>query len=164
MFSIKAGNCTLYGYRKKVYASIGPNWGVAVLTFLVICASWWYVLAQMANTPRPLLAFSVLVHSTLTLCFLHGAVVDPGTLLRDQLPDGSKCSVCNLRQLMSTEHCNDCQICTRNYDHHCAFFGKCIGRNNIRSFQIFLACLMLQFIVLFGTAIVYMKKSKSLEA
>mmetsp|Transcript_129 Transcript_129/g.164 ORF Transcript_129/g.164 Transcript_129/m.164 type:complete len:170 (+) Transcript_129:490-999(+) len=164
MFKLTAGNCTLIGYRKRVIASIGPQWWCAILTFGIICASWWYILSQLADTSNTVLSASILIQTTLTLCFLHAAIVDPGTLLRDQLPDGPKCSVCNLRQMGSTEHCNDCQVCTRHYDHHCVFFGKCIGRNNIRTFNIFLACLFLQFVLLFATALITMKKRPKVEA
>lgn len=31
-------------------------------------------------------------------------------------------------------HCDDCQICILNYDHHCIVLGNCIGKNNIYTF------------------------------
>ena len=36
------------------------------------------------------------------------------------------------------QHCNICNICIRDYDHHCVFVGKCIGRGNMGQFKDFL--------------------------
>ena len=27
-------------------------------------------------------------------------------------------------------HCKDCDVCIRGFDHHCIFYGKCIGQGN----------------------------------
>ena len=35
------------------------------------------------------------------------------------------------------EHCLDCDICVEGYDHHCPWTSKCIGKNNINSFYVF---------------------------
>ena len=32
------------------------------------------------------------------------------------------------------EHCEDCGVCFENMDHHCVWMGKCIAKNNTRSF------------------------------
>ena len=45
------------------------------------------------------------------------------------------CIKCDHLILVSdTEHCMDCDICVTGYDHHCAFFGKCIGKGNLCCF------------------------------
>ena len=31
-------------------------------------------------------------------------------------------------------HCEDCEVCIEDYDHHCVFFSKCIGGGNINFF------------------------------
>ena len=36
------------------------------------------------------------------------------------------------------EHCIDCDICIMGNDHHCQWCSKCIGKNNIFIFNIFL--------------------------
>ena len=37
-----------------------------------------------------------------------------------------------------TEHCVDCDICVMGNDHHCQWTSKCIGKNNLILFKIFL--------------------------
>ena len=36
-----------------------------------------------------------------------------------------------------TEHCVDCDICVMGNDHHCQWTSKCIGKNNLIIFKIF---------------------------
>ena len=31
-------------------------------------------------------------------------------------------------------HCEDCQVCTSENDHHCIFYSKCIAKGNTFSF------------------------------
>ena len=31
-------------------------------------------------------------------------------------------------------HCEECEVCIEDYDHHCVFFSKCIGGGNIYFF------------------------------
>lgn len=49
------------------------------------------------------------------------------------------CHICNilLPPNLNIEHCEDCNICIINYDHHCVWTGKCIAKNNIFTFYIF---------------------------
>ena len=46
------------------------------------------------------------------------------------------CELCNIivNHNENIEHCEDCQICVENYDHHCFWTGKCITKRNIWAF------------------------------
>ena len=48
----------------------------------------------------------------------------------------SKCKIYTLRR-DNVEHCDLCNICILNYDHHCYFSGKCVGRYNLVPFYIY---------------------------
>jgi hypothetical protein len=50
------------------------------------------------------------------------------------------CEICNVivRKDEKVEHCEECNICIQNYQHHCGWIGKCIGRNNCCDFYLFL--------------------------
>ncbi len=45
------------------------------------------------------------------------------------------------------EHCEDCDVCISDYDHHCVFFSKCIGGGNIKAFYGSIGCLILNFVL-----------------
>jgi len=48
------------------------------------------------------------------------------------------CTACNLEQPLRTKHCEDCQKCIAQYDHHCPWVGTCIGEKNHLQFWWFL--------------------------
>ena len=49
------------------------------------------------------------------------------------------CDMCNIiiDAKDGVEHCDECDICINQYDHHCYWTGKCIGKNNIIAFYLF---------------------------
>lgn len=40
-----------------------------------------------------------------------------------------------------TEHCESCDVCVEGNDHHCPWTSKCIGKNNLRLFHLFVVML-----------------------
>jgi len=50
------------------------------------------------------------------------------------------CRKCNILidKSLKIIHCDICNLCCEYYDHHCPWVGKCIGKNNIFSFKIFI--------------------------
>ncbi len=43
-----------------------------------------------------------------------------------------RCKKCNILifKKMNVCHCNTCNICVMDHDHHCPWTGKCIGKYN----------------------------------
>ena len=58
------------------------------------------------------------------------------------------CEICNIIVDSSDDvrHCNECNICVKNWDHHCYWTGKCIAKNNYYSFQIFTFTILLYYL------------------
>ena len=71
-----------------------------------------------------------------------------------------KCSNCNIiiPKSFRVVHCQKCQVCIINQDHHCPWTGKCIGKNNKKPFVLF-GCFLFGFIisllVSFVTCLIY---------
>ena len=57
------------------------------------------------------------------------------------------CVPCRILRPSRTLHCYSCDICIYEYDHHCAWVGKCIGRDNLSQFK----CFLLSVVQLFCT-------------
>ena len=74
------------------------------------------------------------------------------------------CKQCKLVMDLNkgTEHCIDCNICVMGNDHHCQWTSKCVGKNNLMFFNIFLILLKTHFIYLFFSFLVicYIKFTK----
>mmetsp|Transcript_7218 Transcript_7218/g.13264 ORF Transcript_7218/g.13264 Transcript_7218/m.13264 type:complete len:138 (-) Transcript_7218:2076-2489(-) len=89
------------------------------------------------------------------------ALKDPGVEFRkteiemtEQEPTERFCIICEQVQASGTEHCSDCDLCIRGYDHHCPWTGKCIGEGNIYSFHIFVGSLLVSLIMIILTTAV----------
>ncbi|ADM12073.1 DHHC-type zinc finger domain-containing protein [Encephalitozoon intestinalis ATCC 50506] len=63
------------------------------------------------------------------------------------------CLECNLFRIGGMSHCRECNRCILDMDHHCLWFGNCIGRNNIRHFHIYLYTLVA--VILVNAALLY---------
>eukprot|EP00830_Metopus_es_P006797 TRINITY_DN1643_c0_g1_i1.p2 TRINITY_DN1643_c0_g1~~TRINITY_DN1643_c0_g1_i1.p2 ORF type:complete len:242 (-),score=32.21 TRINITY_DN1643_c0_g1_i1:28-753(-) len=75
------------------------------------------------------------------------------------------CPKCKLVALYDTEtkHCNDCGICVEYYDHHCPWTGKCIGKNNVVSFRIFITLTAFLLIYIFVVTTSCLTELKRIE-
>ena len=64
-----------------------------------------------------------------------------------------KCKKCNIivPKSFKISHCYYCDICTKEKDHHCPWTGKCIAKNNLKIFYIFITSLFLFIINIFVT-------------
>ena len=72
----------------------------------------------------------------------------------------SKCKKCNIivPNEKNTAHCTYCNICIFNYDHHCQWIGKCIGKNNTISFIFFCMSLLGYILMLFLCLFLFLYK------
>lgn len=64
-----------------------------------------------------------------------------------------QCSVCNCIFYKNNDyitfHCKECNICVENFDHHCTFASKCIGKNNLILFKLWLFSIPCYIIIIF---------------
>mmetsp|Transcript_1454 Transcript_1454/g.1996 ORF Transcript_1454/g.1996 Transcript_1454/m.1996 type:complete len:131 (+) Transcript_1454:664-1056(+) len=56
------------------------------------------------------------------------------------------CQFCKLEVDSEAYHCEDCEVCIEDYDHHCVFFSKCIGGGNILCFWASIGGVLFNFI------------------
>ena len=112
------------------------------------------------------------------ISYLITSLINPGIPNRDHyskyfiknnpdLPSSSvvKCSICNIvvPKHFRISHCNRCQVCVKNYDHHCPWTGKCIGERNLTPFYVFLFFLLGYMFMSFITFITYIINWQEME-
>ena len=78
----------------------------------------------------------------------------------------TKCKVCNIRvpKDLNICHCVDCDICIINYDHHCQWTGKCIGKGNSIFFHIFIISLFCYIIISFFNIFLFLNQQLKLNS
>lgn len=85
--------------------------------FYVLIVSLSYELIMVRNTDG-----SYPHHLMMVLLFLH-----------------RYCYTCESHTPPRCSHCYDCKVCVLRRDHHCVFFGQCVG---FRNYRYFLSCLL----------------------
>lgn len=71
--------------------------------------------------------------------YIHLEQVNPYFItVKEAEGDYRYCFACHLYKPDLAYHCRICQQCVYNFDHHCPYVNKCIGRNNYRPFITFL--------------------------
>ena len=148
---VTGGNTYCFYIHGEIYMTIGPDWGFNLCISLIILGALLFFFLIMAPQVEPgmqFLGFSIFALALLS--YLFTALKNPGIIRNDweiEMEEGSAekniCNLCSVIQEEGSEHCSDCQVCVRGYDHHCPLSGKCIGSGNIIPFYLFLVSVFL---------------------
>ena len=65
------------------------------------------------------------------------------------------CEKCDIELTKDMEHCDDCQVCVHDFDHHCIFYSKCIAKGNVCTFYAAFIGLMVNFFIIMGTLMIF---------
>ena len=153
----------------------GPN-TCAWLTMLAPMALFLYTWGEQVAHRLPFLLAAVLACFTSSIVsLLLVTFTDPGILPRNPDPDSIKqqppiyrnrvdedgtvctdtwCSTCLIYRPPRASHCQDCDNCVRDFDHHCPFTRNCIGARNYAFFILFLISISLSLGALLFSCVV----------
>jgi hypothetical protein len=67
-----------------------------------------------------------------------------------------KCMICKIVQKPGVRHCSECDVCVKDFDHHCPWTSKCIGGENKMRFYAFLGCVPIYFIYIMAALSILM--------
>lgn len=126
---------------------LGPHWCMLYCTYLVVIGVsviiYGLVLTSRQDIER-IIGLTLTILCILALTVL--AVKDPGVVPNSSEPVGELstfCEKCDSYRPHGAIHCNDCQVCIEEYDHHCPWSSKCIGKKNVLWFHVFLSILFI---------------------
>ncbi|CAK58451.1 unnamed protein product (macronuclear) [Paramecium tetraurelia] len=144
--SICWGRCHPMMFRKGSPAVvIGPHWPLFICAFLsFFIMGGLFIFLRIDEDP--LIFYTTLIISiNQCISYLIVALINPGVANIERSKNmvnyfvmGRYCKVCKLIQSKETQHCQDCDICIQEFDHHCPWTGKCIGKGNIKQFYYFI--------------------------
>ncbi|KAL4159390.1 hypothetical protein PRNP1_005150 [Phytophthora ramorum] len=129
---------------------VGPHWHLLLATWSTLCflAGVVNVLTfEKAGVVE--LGTGVLFSSLCLTCYALVGCSDPGIVRRIDLPPDDSftyCDHCDSYRPEGALHCMDCRVCIEEYDHHCPWTGKCVGKGNVRYFYAWLLFLVLAFV------------------
>ena len=106
-----------------------------------------------------ILIIGIIIYISFILFHLTTSLINPGLPTKELFLENFKmaksglenyviCKKCKVIMDLDkgTEHCVDCDICIMGNDHHCQWTSKCIGKNNLLLFKIFLKLLFINIL------------------
>ncbi|CAD8047963.1 unnamed protein product [Paramecium primaurelia] len=146
--SVCWGRCYPMMFRKGNPAVvIGPHWPLFICAFLLFLLIGCLFIFLRLNDDPLIFYTTLFVGINQCVSYLIVSLINPGiaNIERIDIEKNQQtnqktwyCKVCKLIQLKETQHCLDCDICIQEYDHHCPWTGKCIGKGNIKQFYYFI--------------------------
>lgn len=64
------------------------------------------------------------------------------------------CPKCAAKTVLGMKHCNICNTCIDQHDHHCYWINKCVGKGNIKQFRVFLVSTIILILYCFITSLI----------
>ena len=145
---------------------IGPNWRLYICFSLSSSLLYFFIFVTFWNfiniTPK---IIGITIYSIFFLSYTYTFLINPGYPKNDinfktpkQRNKYLYCKSCKIwvSKEKNVSHCVVCDICIEEYDHHCIWTSKCIGKNNINSFNIFVIFTFIS--IIYSMVILYLAK------
>ena len=168
---IKIGKLiTFYFDKKNNYIpkfSIGPHWYLTLLLLLIILSLamllYYSIFKRLSIAKKIIFVLFVL---SVYFFALKTALVNPKIVMNKKktATEYGYCSFCKCyyNPYEKVEHCDDCRVCFEKMDHHCIWMGKCVAKNNTRSFYGMLIDIGIFYAYIIYCTIVMAKNKKKL--
>ena len=171
---LKLGNTyTFFGDKDgSPYIVIGPHWFMYAWFCSIMSAIYLFFFIHYWNHMNFLFKLTGLIaYLTYFISYTFIFVSNPGIPKYDENAILGKprekytfCRRCGIWRNMDKNayHCFDCDICIEGYDHHCPWTGKCVAKNNVNGFYVFLVSILGAF-CFFITALTHAQHNIYLE-
>ena len=167
----KIGNTYAFGINKNnnpIFV-IGPHWYLFVLmNGIIIMLSTFIHKTIMQKYSNNLTFIGYIFIVCIIIAFYYTTfLINPGLILKKQRDELNQnyCSNCRIYYNSNSKvsHCRFCNVCIEGFDHHCVWVGKCIGKNNLKTFYGLLFSVLFFYVyIIVAFSIIYFSKEKEL--
>ena len=118
----------------------------------IICFFYFFLLWNILKVN--VRKIGIYIYLLFTIIYSILFLINPGTPdkshflennINESLAESRICNICKIviKPNENIHHCDECNICIIDYDHHCPWTSKCIGKYNYYLFMAFLTLLSL---------------------
>ena len=144
----RVGNTILFFFAsyKHPIITIGPHFYLyflfTIVSYIALICPIYYFGNFLLQQYITLSIFSFLIFRISYICTVLLNPGIPDEVNVNEITSDIEHTYCNkclkwYYKHKGTVHCNLCGICIEEYDHHCPYVGKCIGKGNIAYFKVF---------------------------
>ena len=142
-FCYKKGNTyiiTVDKYNNPIL-TIGPERIFFVIFILFITGLFLFLFIYYYKyTPLYLFILGIIIYLIFIIVYTKMFISNPGFAKNIKIEKGKDnylyCRFCDIHVEKNTKtvHCSKCGLCVEEFNHHCGWIGKCIGKNNLYEF------------------------------
>ena len=164
----KIGRLITFNFDKKnkffPKMSIGPHWFMTLFLNLLIISLGTILYIFIIKEIYLWLSYGFFFFFIILIFLLdRTAILNPEFVINKNVDKNNYlyCDKCKIyyNPKDKVQHCNLCKVCIKNLDHHCVWVGKCVGKNNIKSFYEMIIAVALFYIYIIVCVIFYTVKS-----
>jgi len=164
----KIGNLITFNFDKNnnffPKMSIGPHWFMTFFLNLLILSLGYVLYIFVVRILSIWFSFGYFLFLIILVIFLdRTALLNPEIVLNKNIDKDNYiyCDRCKIYYNPNdkVQHCSLCKVCIKNLDHHCVWVGKCVGRNNIKSFFGMIIAVAIFYIYIIACVVIYTLKS-----
>ncbi|CAG9325097.1 unnamed protein product [Blepharisma stoltei] len=153
-------HCFLFKKNGVPLLCAGPNWSFVIglnLFFIIIGLLFIFIICPRVSQIDVIIG--IIAFTLLVVSYTMTALSNPGICynfsgdqdLGHHLSGERYCELCEVVKKSTTVHCDECGVCIEEYDHHCPWVSKCIGKNNKWFFYALLIGLLCVFVFIIAT-------------
>ena len=145
-------NLPLFYCKGEPLITVGPDWTYFVVTYLICLFIFIIMYTLKLNHINFILKYFYITYfaffsiNYILLCFINQGIPTEKKGEASKKPnDYLQCAHCHTIVHKDypyiTFHCEICNVCVEDFDHHCPFATKCVGKGNKRYFNVFIITL-----------------------
>ena len=144
--------------------TVGPDWYLYVILSSIITFSFLFMFIKFYQfIPLYLFISGIITYLLFIVVYTRLTFLNPGfpdkidiNLVKKSKKHYMYCSICNIwvSRGAGIKHCHRCGMCIENYDHHCDWISKCVGKRNNNEFNFFIIWIVMVVIYFIASFVI----------